>query len=420
MRKISSKLTQLFLFVFVFAQLHSASTLQAANSKPNVVPDLREWKGSNGSFKITASSRICVDPKSFSKLEGISKEFSENLSEVTGLKLRVSKQAKAKPGDFFLTLDCSDSDIGDEGYILNVNRGTLIKANSEAGVAFATMSVLQILKQEKTKRTLPKGVAKDYPQYQIRGFLIDAGRYYYPPEYVKDFVKQMSYFKLNELHFHATESAAYRFESKLYPTLTNSKNYSNEYLSDLISFANTYGVKVIPEIDTPGHSAPLVRLKPELSKGNHLDLNNPDLAPFVRTLYDEILPIFTDYAFHIGCDEFGGPGSLEDYINVQAKYIISKGKQVRIWTGFHDIKKIDKDIVIDVWDHSDQVNDYVSNGNKLINSEGFSLYTVPGCGWYPPLERIYNSWDPTTFIARNSTTKVTRKGKVSCKKMLLL
>ncbi len=398
--------TKVFLVLILFSLLQLTG-LNAANKKPVTIPTLKQWKGGKGIFKINSSSRICVYPKSFSELARTANEFKTNLEALTGLKLKVIKASKPKSGDFFLTLKSSGKEIGDEGYIFKVGSSVTIQANKKAGVAFGTMTALQVLAQHKSKKAIPKGVAKDYPDYKVRGFLVDAGRYYYPPEYLKELVKQMAYFKLNEFHFHPTENAGYRFESKKYPKLTHKKHYSNAYINELVDFANSYGVKVIPELDTPGHSAPMVRLKPELTKNNNLDLNNPGVVPFIQSLYDELLPLFPDYAFHIGCDEFGGPGSLEKYIEDQSKYMLSKGKQVRIWTGFHDITKFSNKVVIDVWNHSDQVNKYIANGNYVINSLGTTLYTVPGTGWYPPLEVLYNVWDPTKFIVnKRSLAKV--------------
>src|SRR5207248_10562733 len=107
--------------------------------------------------------------------------------------------------EFFLTLNNLDPSIGSEGYLFQVDYTVVISAHSRTGVFYGTRTALQILRQDITKSHNPKGIARDYPQYAERGFMLDAGRKFFSIHFLEDYVKFMAWYKMNDFHIHLND-----------------------------------------------------------------------------------------------------------------------------------------------------------------------------------------------------------------------
>src|SRR5260370_17006154 len=98
----------------------SGSIIIFATPAPSVIPSLREWQGSSGSFTMSSASRIIVDPSYALQLKETALVFQNDLLEVTGDTLPVITSISSRPGDFFLSLRNSDPVIGNEGYLFKL------------------------------------------------------------------------------------------------------------------------------------------------------------------------------------------------------------------------------------------------------------------------------------------------------------
>ena len=125
----------------------SASRIWAQNPKPKVIPALMEWTGGEGSFVLSPTSRICVDPAYASDLTEGANAFKQDLFDETGLQLEVKTTKTANSGDLLLTLGSTDSSIGNEGYLMEISSAVTIKANSGKGVFWGTRTFLQMIRQ---------------------------------------------------------------------------------------------------------------------------------------------------------------------------------------------------------------------------------------------------------------------------------
>lgn len=388
------------------------SYASTTNPQPNVIPALREWTGGTGEFVLTGSSRICVDPTYADALTPRMNTFKEDLKLInTDLDLDVVSTATPSPGDIYVTLNCSDTGIGDEGYLMDIGETITLKANTANGAFFGTRSILQVLVYDQGNDALPQGVIRDYPDYGTRAFMIDVSRKYFDMSFLRDYVKLMSWFKMNDFHIHWTDDWydgywAFRIESTTYPNITATDgSYTKQEVIELQDLADQYGVVITPEFDSPSHARPFTKIRPDLinsAKGDrYLDLNNPDTYTFMQTIYDEYVPLFRAPDFHIGCDEYDGGGEkYRQYYNTMADYVQGLGKNVRVWTGWqHESGTTipESDITIDVWEGDFNVNYYVNQGNKVINSSGDFLYIVPADPWQPDLPVLYEEWEPHIF-----------------------
>lgn len=378
---------------------------------PNVAPSLQEWTDGSGTFSLAVNSRICVDSAYSAQLTDTANVFKEDLLALNGRNLTVVNTTSPAAGDFYLTLNCSDSGIGNEGYLLEIGNYLTIRARTADGAFYGTRTILQILKQDAAKINVPKGTARDYPKYRKRAFMIDVARKYFTTGFLQDYVKLMAWLKMNDFHIHWTDNESFRLVSDTYPGLASTPNYSKAEVRALQDLARKYHLTITPEIDTPGHVASITAYRPDLASpiygGGFFDLNNPNVYTFMNGLYDEFAPFFDAPDFHLGTDEYAGdPGDIfRQYINRYADYLGTKGKRARIWTGYDHSSGPTQprtNIIIDDWEGYIDVASLSAAGYDIINSSGDFLYIVPGTGWYPNCTYLYEQWQPYIFNSGGS------------------
>ena len=111
-----------------------------------------------------------------------------------------------------------DGSLDNEEYRLEISDKIRVYSNSLGGKIFALQTLKQILFQY--GENVPCLTIKDKPAHEIRGFMLDIGRYFFSVDDVKLFIRKMSLHKLNFLHLHLTEDQGWRVEIEKYPLLT--------------------------------------------------------------------------------------------------------------------------------------------------------------------------------------------------------
>lgn len=289
-----------------------------------------------------------------------------------------------------------------EGYELVVSpTNVFIGGTGARGMWWGTRTVLQLLLSR--NGTLPLGRSVDGPAYSTRGFMLDAGRKWYAPAFLKELCSYASFFKMNEFHYHLSDNyplnrgqnASWQDvyshfslrpeDTSLLGILHGRENetLSRADFADLQRHCAARGVTVIPEIEAPGHCLYLTKWKPELSlpKRDLLNLSHPETIPTVKRIWAEFLPWFETKEVHVGADEYD-PKLADVYIgfvNEMSKFVKSKsGKRIRIW-GTNEPSEnvtIAKDVIIQHWQYGE--SDPVlleKNGYDIINSEDRWAYT---------------------------------------------
>jgi N-acetyl-beta-hexosaminidase len=408
-----------------------------ANAAPMVIPNLREWQGSSGSFMIDSASRIAVDPSYTAQLQETAHVFQSDLFAATGYSLPVAITSSPALGDFFLTLKNSARGIGNEGYLLNIGDTVIIRANTSTGVFYGTRTILQILLQDPAKTHIVRGTARDYPRYQERGFMLDVGRKYFSLKFLEDYVKFMAWYKMNDFHLHLNDNeidggkspdwkhkyAAFRLDSPRFKSLAaKDGSYTEQDMRELQAIAKQYAVTITPEIDAPAHDLALTQYRPDLASKTDskefLDLNNPKTYTFLNAIWDEFLPWFDSPQVDIGADEYS-PKDADEYrqfINTYNAYLKSKGKTVRMWgtlTWMKGSVEVNNDIVTDVWDNrwANPV-DMVQQGFTIVNANDNLLYIVPKAGYfhdYLDTKLLYDQWEPNIFNFANQSLNLNPK-----------
>ena len=110
--------------------------------------------------------------------------------------------------------------------------------------------------------------------------MLDVCRNFSSVEYVKRFIDLLAMHKMNTFHWHLTDDQGWRIEIKKYPELTNVGSnrketlvdyyytnypqifdgkpvggyYTQEEIKDVVAYAASKYITVIPEIEMPGHA----------------------------------------------------------------------------------------------------------------------------------------------------------------------
>jgi hexosaminidase len=179
-------------------------------------------------------------------------------------------------------------------------------------------------------------VVTDAPRFAWRGLLIDTARHYLPESTIMQTIDGIAMVKMNVLHWHLVDAESFPFESASFPELAKQGAYSKKAtypvknITAIVAHARTRGVIVVPEIDTPGHTAAIVNARPDvmckcweyIGNSSHrpvgeliwpawdnlaLDLSANATWPFITQLYQDVMNAFPQSQYvHLGGDEVVG------------------------------------------------------------------------------------------------------------------
>jgi len=389
----------------------------AMGKAPRVIPSLQEWVGAEGQFTLTGQSRIVVKAADQTALQQTANILKQDLQALTNLSLPITYGAP-QAGDIYLTLDAGQAALGKEGYLLEIKDSVSIAASDNTGVFYGTRTILQLLDHDAEHLHLSKAVVRDYPKYEDRGFMLDVARKFYTIDFLRDYVKIMSYYKMNRFQIHLNDDvgtplsdgkrAAFRLESEKFPGLTSKDGYyTKAEFRDLQKLGMEYGVNVVPEIDTPGHSGVFIDYDPSLGKNKMLDVTRPETVQFVKDLFDEYLtgdnPTFIGPDVNIGADEYiGDKEAFRAYMDTMINFINDHGKRPRLWgvlTKYDGTTPISNQATMDIWYEEDgRASQAAELGYDIINTNTNLLYVVPQLyRSYLNYEYIYNTWEPNMW-----------------------
>ncbi len=393
--------------------------------KPFVIPELKEWKGNTGFF-VPAQLRI-VYPVKDAELKRIAGLFADDYEKMFGKRPEVVS-GKAKAGDIVFGIR-KDKELGKEGYDIRISDRVVVTAPQPIGVYWATRTLLQMADQTENQ-TLPRGEIRDFPDYALRGFMLDCGRKFIPLAFLQDYVRMMSYYKMNTFQIHLNDNgfkqyfeddwmktyAAFRLESDTYPGLTARDGfYTKQEFIELQKQAEECFVEIIPEIDVPAHSLAFTQYKPEIGSKeygmDHLDLFNPETYRFLDGLFKEYLegeePVFRGKRVHIGTDEYSNKKKdvvekFRYFTDYYIRYVESFGKQACVWgalthaQGETPVKA--ENVVMNAWynGYADPV-EMAKQGYRLVSIPDGLVYIVPAAGYYYDYlntKHLYENWTP--------------------------
>lgn len=215
-----------------------------------------------------------------------------------------------------------------EGYQLEVNDSlAIIRANDRHGIFNGIQTLIQLAR---SGSTIEGCKIDDWPAFSWRGYMIDVGRNYMSVNLIKEQIDILARYKLNVLHFHATEDIAWRIQSDKYPQLTKQEHmlrnkgmyYTISEMKELIRYCKDRHITFVPEIDMPGHSAAFTR-----AMGFSMQSDSGLMA--VKEILTEFCNTYDTPFIHIGSDEV--KISNKSFIPEVTKLLENKGKKVIGW-----------------------------------------------------------------------------------------
>jgi hexosaminidase len=305
---------------------------------PSIVPRPMEMEVLAGGFGLSGSSSVSVEAGN-AEVRAVGEYLAECLNRGAGVHVTVAESdaTTAPKGSILLTTAASDASLGDEGYELLVSPDALVlRAPTPCGLSRGVQTIRQLLPPEFEAGdgppsgdawTMPCVRVKDKPRYAWRGSLLDCCRHFMTKDFVKRYIDLLAYHKMNVLHWHLTEDQGWRIEIKKYPKLTEvgawrgPERYGGVYTQDdvreVVAYAKSRYVTIVPEIEMPGHSQAALAAYPELScTGGPFEVGtrwgiyedvycagNDKTFEFLQDVLTEVLALFPSQFIHIGGDE---------------------------------------------------------------------------------------------------------------------
>ncbi len=246
-----------------------------------------------------------------------------------------------------------DGSLEAEAYRLTIDEERVeIRGGAAAGVFWGAQTLRQLFGPDAFRRaplrpdvprSVPAGVVEDAPRFGWRGMMLDVARHFMPKEGVLRYLDLLAAHKLNVFHFHLTDDQGWRVEIKRHPRLTEAGSwrarskwghrnsplweerphggfYTQDDIREIVAYAESLHIAVVPEIDIPGHSQAAISAYPHLGNADVVDTEaltvwdtwgvsknvlapTEDVLRFYEGVFEEVLDLFPSTFVHVGGDE---------------------------------------------------------------------------------------------------------------------
>lgn len=310
-------------------------TTAQSNPVPALIPLPESIMPRAGRFVLAASTRLVTGASS----SAAAAAFADAIRPATGFIAQVATDMPAEGNAIAFVLDTARTDLGDEGYEIEVtpSRATLV-APTQAGLFYAVQTLLQLLPPEILSPDPVEGVVwsihcvaiRDRPRFAWRGLMLDTGHDFQRLSYVFRFIDLMAMYKFNVFHWHICDLGVFPLEIRGYPELQNPAHsgprlrgepprpvkhgyFTQNEARAVVAYAAARHITVLPEIDMPGHATPVLTAYPEfdcpvphtqygLDRWEYCLSSEPAIR-FLEAALTQIMAIFPSPIIHIGGDE---------------------------------------------------------------------------------------------------------------------
>ncbi len=312
----------------------------------HIVPKPKELILKPGAFEFTSDTKFVVDGEFAEVVNFLIEKFNRSAN----WELEVVTDA---PANNFVEL-VIDASLQEEAYVLEVSKEKVtIKAKGYSGFLYGLGTVRQLLPVSIESNTIvnavdwivPNVYISDAPRFKWRGFMMDVSRHFFGKDYILATIDQLALLKMNTLHLHLVDDQGWRIEIKKYPKLTqvggfrvdqeekpwNARPtpelgakatlggfYTQEDIKEIVAYASSKGVNVVPEIEMPAHVMSAIASYPELSCFQHQIMvpsggvwpiteiycpGKESTFAFLENVLLEVMELFPSQYIHIGGDE---------------------------------------------------------------------------------------------------------------------
>lgn len=373
--------------IFILLILSLRIISQEQPSVLPIIPFPKECKQLAGDFELSSNTKIV---SSSLLIKHDIDWFNDYLSTNYGFRLQIVEKIPASGN--YIQFQFPDWEAGyKENYHLDIDEKhiSILAEGNGAGNFYALQTLIQLLPTIKSNTfSIPCIQIKDSPRFEWRGMHLDVCRHFFPITFIKKYIDILAMYKMNTFHWHLTDDQGWRIEIKKYPKLTEvgawrkgtmvgkysdhkydsipyGGFYTQEQIKEVVAYANSRHITIVPEIEMPGHAVAAIASYPYLScTGKQIDVEKgwgvfedvyctkDSVFNFIQNVLDEVVPLFPGKYIHIGGDE--SPKTrwkvcqqcqkrikdehLKDEHELQSyfikrieKYVNSKGKQIIGW-----------------------------------------------------------------------------------------
>lgn len=320
---------------------------EAENMLP-LIPYPANLTRNEGTFNLKQLTAITT-PAGDEAVARYAQEFATQLEKTSGIKVPVNPTTAAT--SLVMTKDAT---LAHEAYKLTVNEaGIKIEAADSTGFFYAIQTLKQLMPHAIYNRnsastaidwTVPCVEIADQPQLGHRGYMLDVARHFFSKTEVKRILDIMATYKMNRFHWHLTDDQGWRIDIPEYPKLAqvgavrkgsfvnaggSSKFFDDtEYgrgmyytlgdLREIVAYAKSLNIEIIPEIDLPGHMVAAVAAYPEFScdptkkyevridggiSKDVLNIGKDETIDFLKCVLGHMAEVFPYKYIHLGGDE---------------------------------------------------------------------------------------------------------------------
>ncbi|PQJ14636.1 beta-N-acetylhexosaminidase [Aureicoccus marinus] len=391
----------------------------------------------SSAFPLDSLTPILLEDKSKS-WQQLQQRVQAELKEQTGWELPLEQLAQRSP---LVIRSVPPTDGGSEAYRLRIGQDTLFLEASDPAGAYRGLQSLKQNIPHQTNDTLanrrilvvPGGEINDRPRYAYRGMMLDVARHFFSVDEVKRLLDQLSYYKVNHLHLHLSDDQGWRIEIKGWPELTGigaatevggtpGGFYTQEEYRELVDYAKSRYITIVPEIDMPGHTNAAVVSYPELNGNGKtpkpytgtrvgfstFDTRSDKTYAFLEDVIQQITALTDGPFFHVGGDE-SHVTKKEDYIYFleRVEPLITKaGKRMMGWDEIVQAK-LGNSTVLQHWRTPENAAKGGEQGMQVVLSPAFfsyldmkyDKYSEYGLTWagFIPVDKAYN-WNPDEAV----------------------
>jgi hexosaminidase len=350
------RLNSLCMLIFVLTLLTACKrekVKQEENPQFTILPVPVNMQLTEGNFSLSADTKIVANDTS-EDLRSMTAYLSAELDKLVQLKTKVTEAASTDSSNtIFLVIDttvqltvkAASPVLQKDAYTLAVQPGkVIIRGQSAAALFYGVQTFLQLVypHEQASVITIPAMEVQDYPQFSWRGMHFDVCRHFFSVTFIKKMIDAMAMHKLNTFHWHLTDDQGWRIEIKKYPKLTDVGGwrketvighmsghplkydgkqyggfYTQEQIKEVVAYAKSRYVTVVPEIEMPGHAMAALSAYPEYScTGGPFDVftewgetkevfcaGKEKTFSFIEDVLDEVTTLFPGAYIHVGGDE---------------------------------------------------------------------------------------------------------------------
>lgn len=282
-----------------------------------LLPYPRSLTQNEGSYVILPGKRIVLEAAPATDLLSEGRRLQSALREHADVEWEIGAGAAGPDREIGVHLRISQGAVEHaQGYDLTISPDRIvITGSSPAGAFYGVCTLVQLLVQH--GRTLPALHIEDWPDFAVRGLMLDISRAKVPKmETLLDLVDMVAGWKVNQLQLYTEHTFAYRAHPDVW---AEASPMTGDEILALDAFCRERHIELVPNQNSFGHMArwlthdryaSLAEIQGQfktpwgtMDGPFSLCPGDPGSLALVCSLYDELLPHFTSKVLNVGCDE---------------------------------------------------------------------------------------------------------------------